>query len=332
MENKLKELAAQLVQKVERVRKPDSLVLPYFSDLHASSADDEVAVVLADALKLIADGVHPTAVIDLGDNLSMLGRDAHITNDDLKKTLTAVFDKIKDAAGCPLLLINGNHDAVGTDFFKPELWREVANGKYDDGLANYHTTGAYYHVDFNDAKTRLVFLSLPYDSDLEAEHPTPLWGFGKEQIRWLGEVALNTEYDVILFTHVPLTYKYLGKNDTMMEVWNGQATAISYIKDLCGRIEDFDDALATIKKNEKIRFCFSGHIHTEALWMPGEQRDDGRNKNHLSCPQYTIRRPVSEPSEERCGIMISVVVWTPSEGKMHILQLGDGEDRTFDVK
>ncbi len=324
MQNELKSAAKALAQKVARVRTPRSLVLPYFSDLHADAADAESVERLCEALALVSESVKPDAVINLGDNLNMLGRMYHIENEPLKATLTGIFDRTKNAACAPMLLINGNHDGIGTDFFKADFWNEITKGKYDDGMAKYHSEGSYYYVDFADARTRLVFLSLPYDSDLEAEHPTPLWGFGKEQISWLKNVALQTEYDILLFSHVPFYYEYRGDTESMLGVWNGSAAAMSYISALCGWIEDLDEAVAAIEASGKVKVCLSGHIHTESLWAPKETK--GADKNPLPCLQYVTTRPVMPATEDKTGIAIDVPVWVPEEQKLYIFRFGDGED------
>ncbi len=329
MQSKWQEAARSLGEKVARVRTPHSLVFPYFSDLHANAADDESVLRLSEVLEAIAESVRPDAVINLGDNLNMLGRMYHITNEALKETLTAIFDRTARAVGCPQFLINGNHDGIGTDFFKADFWNDITKGKYDGGLANYHSEGSYYYVDFAEAHTRLVFLSLPYDSDIEAEHPTPLWGFGKAQIAWLREVALATDYDVLLFSHVPFFYEYRGDTESMLGVWNGKEALMSYISALCGWIEDLDEAVEAIKACGRVRVCLSGHIHTESLWAPGESK--GEDKNPLPCQQYVTTRPVMPPKEDALGIAIDVLVWNPDEKEMHIFRFGDGEDHLLSL-
>ena len=325
MSNRYEKLTQELLKKIERVRTGCSLVIPYISDLHADNVGDEITMQVCQCLELIAKAVMPDAVVDLGDNLGMLGRNYHISNENLKITLGGVLDRIKGAVKCPLFLINGNHDAVGTDFFVPEIWNEVVKDRYDDALAVYHTDGAYYYVDYEKANTRLVFLSLPCGSDFEAVNPTPLWKYGEKQLDWLRNIAFDTEYDVIIFTHVPYTYKCLRSEDEVMEVWDGSKTAISYVKDLCGRIEDIDDALAIIKAFGRVRMCFSGHTHRCELFMPGEDNGDNTYPNPLLCPQYTIARPSSE------NIAISVIVWNFDERKMYIFSFDKGEDYELEL-
>ena len=109
---------ARAAKKIEALRQLDSLVLGLFTDLHTPAPEHESVTVLTEALHALTGAVRCDAVIDLGDNPSMLGRNTHITNDDLAAYFDALLGKIHAAAACPLLNVHGNHDAVGTDFFK----------------------------------------------------------------------------------------------------------------------------------------------------------------------------------------------------------------------
>ena len=310
-------------QRLERIREDGSLVFALFSDLHTRHVEFEKTNILASALHELCQEVRTDAVIDLGDNLAMLGREEHITNERLKTTLTEIFDRIKESVSLPLFLINGNHDAVGTDFFKPSLWNEVVKGKYDDSLASYSNSGSYYYVDYEEANTRLVFISLPSDSDLESEMPCPDWKLGKDQIEWLDKTALNTDKDILLFTHVPMYYDYLGDRSETLAVWDGEKPAFSYIRSLCGWIEDRDEAAFVINKRGNVIACFSGHTHNDALWAPLENRD--RHTNPLCCPQVITGWAIGESEDP--GIAIDLLVYNPKDKTCNMLRFGDGEDR-----
>ena len=160
--------------KIQNLRAADSLVLPIFTDLHADNVAHADAQKVIEVLKLITREIRVDSVIDLGDNLSMLGRYEHITNDELKMVMEDMFSAIYEAVNCPLIMVNGNHDAIGTDFFKPDFWNEIVKGKYWVQNAEYSSSGSYYYLDFENAKTRLVILSVPSDSKLKTEHPTPI--------------------------------------------------------------------------------------------------------------------------------------------------------------
>lgn len=334
MDNYIDKMSASVdeaVEKINAMRAEDSLVFPIFTDLHTKDIDDEYMDRLIPALKLITEKLDYKAVINLGDNFGMLGRDIHISNEELKARFERVFTTVYDAVKHPVINVNGNHDAPGTDFFNPDFWNEITKGKYGNTMAVYGDEGCYYYIDYREANTRLVILSLPYDSDIEADMPTPLWGFGKKQLNWLKETALNTDKDVIILSHVPFWYKYFGDTESTLGVWTGSEAKESYISALCGWIEDLDEAVSIIEEYDKrpdtrLVACLSGHMHTDSFWTPYEAK--GERKNPLPCHQVvTTATCFTENVELETGISIDVAVWTPSKGELNMVRIGDGEDR-----
>ena len=177
----------------------------------------------------------------------------------------------------------------------------------------------------------LFVLSLPYDSDIENEMPTPLWGFGKEQLNWLRQTALATNKNVIILSHVPFYYKYTGDKEATLDVWTGSEAKVSYISALCGEIEDIDEATEIIEQynarpDTKLVACLSGHTHTDSLWAPYEEKNEV--KNPLPCYQIvtTSTCPRKDAGAE-FGISMDIAVWTPSSGELNMIRIGDGEDR-----
>lgn len=318
-------------KKIEKLRKDDSLVFPVFTDLHAENVHHKYSQSLLALFKLITREIKYDAVIDMGDNFSMLGREIHISNRDLKIAMEEIFGAIYDVINAPLLLINGNHDAIGTDFFKPDFWNEATKNKFGNANAKYDSVGAYYYVDYDDVDTRLIALSLPSESDLEAEHPTPIWAFGKDQLRWLREIALDTTKNVILLSHVPFFYVHEEDEGIMLATWTGDRSAESYIIDLYGRIEDRDEATEILrdfydKTGGKLIACLSGHTHYDSIWKPYETARNERNP--LPCHQIvTTGVCIPECEHSQFGIAVDILIWTPSENDLHVIRVGDGEDR-----
>ncbi len=333
------ESTRQAKEKIGALRKEDSFVFPIFTDVHSLDSDGERVNRLCEALKQITQEICCDAVVDLGDNMGMLGRNLHISNDDLKIVMENMFDRIYESVNCPLLVVNGNHDAVGTDFFKPDFWNEITKNKYGNINAVYDTSGSYYYVDFNKIKTRFVVLSLPSESDLEVEHPTPCWEFGSKQINWLKNEALNVSGNVIILTHVPFYYNDKTDKTKLLEVWNGKNTATSYITDLCGRIEDIEKVIEVINEFSKktdtcLAGCFSGHTHEDSLWAPLQKKTVAGHEyfNTLPCYQVvTTGAFIPESTHSEFGISIDIAVWTPSEKELNIIRVGDGEDRKIYV-
>ncbi|MBE7045435.1 MAG: hypothetical protein E7397_07875 [Ruminococcaceae bacterium] len=318
-------------EKLEHFITEDSLVFPIFTDLHTEDIDHMHMKKLIPVLELITDHIDYDATINLGDNFGMLGRNLHITNDDLKARFERVFGAVYAATKHPVINVNGNHDAPGTDFFNPDFWNSIVRGRYGNTMAVYDDSGCYYYIDYEKANTRLVILSLPHDSDVESEMPTPIWGFGKKQLMWMKETALNTDKDVIILSHVPFFYKYTGDMESTREVWTGSEARVSYASALCGLIEDIDEAVEIIKEYDnrpdtKLVACLSGHTHEDSFWLPGEEKDGYRNP--LPCHQVvTTATCLTQNEESEIGIKLDIAVWNPSKRELNMIRIGDGEDR-----
>ncbi len=322
---------ASAAEKINAIRKKDSVIFPLFTDLHVPGADCTQIDTLCKVLQDITSKIPCDMVVDLGDNTGMLGRAQHIKNDALHTVLKTILDKVYTSAGCPLFTANGNHDAIGTDFFKADFWNSLVKHQYGTQNAVYGA-GAYYYVDFEKANTRFVVLSVPYDSDLEAEFPTPVWAFGEKQLNWLKNEALNVTGNVILLMHVPFNYRDTTYKETeMLEVWTGEKKAFSRITDLCGRIEDLDSAVSILdvfshKKDARLVACLSGHTHIDSLYEPKA------DSNPLPCHQIvTAGTFIPESNHQAFGISVDIAVWTPSENQLHLIRIGDGEDRLINT-
>ena len=278
-ENKLfdNDTIFSLKEKIENLRREDSLVFPLFTDLHTDSADSESVELLCKILGTISGEISFDMAINLGDNLAAsLGRKNHITTPELEDMANSLFGKIDASADCPVVFVGGNHDGIGADFFKPDFWNKLTKNKSGNKTAVYDESGSYFYIDHDKSNTRLVFLSLPSDSDISSRHPAPTWNFGSSQLRWLRDIALDTQKYVILMVHVPLFHHYWGEPSATIKVWNGESVSDAYINALCGTIEDRSEAVDIISdfarnNPHKLIIAFSGHTHRDSNLLPFEK-------------------------------------------------------------
>lgn len=341
---RLEKTVAMIEKKIKNIVDEDSLIFPIFSDLHISDSSAEGGVRLIEALELLCGNVKTDGVIAMGDNLSIIGRDNHVSNDKVKEILKDLLGKIYDAVNVPIIAVNGNHDAIGTDFFKADFWNDITKGSFGNTAAVYADTGSYYYIDYDKANLRMVVMSIPFDSDLQAEYPTPLWKFGAKQLKWFKETALNTEKDVVLLSHVPFYYDYKDDRTQILDTWDGEKLVKSYIMDLMGRVDDRDDAVKIINEfnvnsKGKVLACFSGHTHMDSFWKPFEVKDEetkwGKNKgtNPLPCHQIVTDMTCRlEDEEVGIEVQIDVVVYTPKNKEFNLFRIGIGDDREFKAK
>ena len=290
-------------EKTLELLRASRFVIPVFADLHTDSPDDRHLKAQVSALCELREIRKPDAVISLGDMPAMLGRDRHASNAKVAALISGICEKLAEAAGAPLLAINGNHDAVGTDFFSPTLWRGAVKG-FDRGLAKRDGDSVWYYADFGGY--RFVFLSVPHDSELGGVYPTPLWSFGDEQLDWLERTLCRTTGKrIVIFSHVPFCSVYDGP-DTLMDVWDGERVRKATRASLCGWIDDRERAESILKRHE-IVCAVAGHEHYDSVLAPGELRNGFVNR--LDCPQvivssHRVFKSVPEDFFERDGFSV----------------------------
>ena len=354
-QNKYKLELEDTIRKIKMHSSEKSLVFPIFTDLHARSEDDAVLEKMLHALEILSDSVTLDAVMGLGDNLTMLGRKVHASNERIKSLLENIFDRVLHATKVPLYLVHGNHDGIGTDFFSSEFWYSIVGSKYDCGMVHREEKSAYFYVDYEQQSMRVIALSVPCGSDIDAPNPTPTWKFGQKQLKWLAEQALDTPlgWDVLILCHVPFFSEYRGERESKLHVWLGDREAESYKCDLCGWIDDrataeeilwayqdrklFSDPKNGVcvdysRKSGKLMACLSGHKHLDMFMEPGEWI--GEDENRLPCSQVVVtstdvihNKKLKENMEY--GISMDILVINPEERSMAFIRLGDGEDREF---
>ena len=339
--DKSKELDTEIantVQKINLLVSEDSLIIPVFTDMHLNNTQGTSFRLLLQSLKSLHSQTPFHAVISLGDNLSMLGRDTHASNEMIAELLEDILNQISDAAQVPCYYINGNHDGIGTDFFTEDFWAAVVNDKYDCGMAKRNENSAYFYVDYDKSGVRLIFLSMPCGSDLDAAYPTPLWKFGDTQLKWLEETALSTagDRDIVIFSHVPIYYSHIGDPSLTLKVWDGHKETASYIEDLYGRAEDQEEienillSYSARNPHSRIAACIYGHTHADSFLAPLETAE---LKQH-NLPYYQVeiscldtKRNKTLYTDTSLGIAFDILVLTPSEKKLTMVRFGDGKDR-----
>ncbi len=308
------------------------------TDMHLTDAENASFAALLEVLKLADSTLGLDAVIDLGDNLGMLGRNFHSSNAEIIEILDKIHAKLAANSSAPILSINGNHDAVGTDFFKLELWNAAVGDKFNAGIARHAETpegkSAYYYVDFDAYKLRAISLSTPWSSDLEAEMPTPLWEIGAAQLDWLESTALAipAEWRVAIFMHVPANSVYEGDMEKTLDVWTGTRAAKSRIADLCGWLEDrprFEAILTAFaaKNPGSLTAAISGHNHVDQLFLPGD--GEGSELNRLPCPQINL--PAAFNPRLGSEYKFAFDILTLSGGRLELTRLGNGSDRDVEL-
>lgn len=366
----LRKEIAITINMIQNVSEDNSIVIPIYSDIHTINKNEQKFESLNKSIRYIANAVNCDFCVSLGDELNVdYGRKQHILNDNITQLLIDMHKSMNNIS-IPFFPINGNHDGIGTDFFNKELWIKTLPTELGEPLSSYvhrPKDEAYYYLDYSYDKIRFIFLSIPYTSDLVSnpEHPTPIWSFGIKQLKWLANVALNTEddYTIFVFSHVPTCYlSGLHEDNYNYSTWNGKMQTFSNYYDLCGWVEDqktiegiftayhkhsfYQDININCDysryKNTKVGMEICGHAHCDFIIGPGEIGTNGVI-NGMPCTVvgigsaggYESEMPGWEDSsynfERELGteseILFDVMVINTNKLKVDFIRAGAGKNR-----
>lgn len=202
-------------------------------------------------LRQLTNNVGLDFACNLGDILKGYETD---TTADMRAALSQIITRYVKSASCPMLFTIGNHetnsmyaraqDDVSLLINEDELYariiapsRNTCNGRMQgNGRSNY------YYVDFDDKQIRVIVANST-DGSYKSDYGNNFI-ISQEQVDWIANTALNTNYAVIFMCHTPLIQR-LGEN----YVTNSEAVL---------------NALKAFKTSGKTLIgCFYGHTHTQ---------------------------------------------------------------------
>lgn len=175
------------VETFHRIKEPEDCSLLLLADSHVCAGGNwrETAF----AIRTVAKGVHPDAVIHLGDltDGTMPGivnyRMVQKSLNDLKGT------------GAPVYLCPGNHDL---DSLPAEYWMQL------EAVSRY--------ADNNEHKLRMIFLS-SYDPLRE-----DAYGYSEKELKWTEDILNSTpaDYGILVFSHISPLRKQTKYNENVL--------------------------------------------------------------------------------------------------------------------
>ena len=195
--------------------------------------------------------------------------------------------------------------------------------------------GLYYYVD--DDKTRVRYICLDicntpdyYDETLNGAHT-----FGQDQIDWFINVALQTEYDIIINTHsvlrpIGMTEEEKAKNqNSRLEILNFIVDAYNKGERLSGTYYE-DDLKVTVdtdfgaENHGEIIAVMVGHFHRDYL-MATDSGIPYIATANLFLAECHEPRNIGDETE----LLFDVVTVDRERRKITVTRIGSGEDRTI---
>ena len=327
--------------------KEDSLCIVLFADTHYEAEDTCFPTLIA---KKLAQATNASAILHLGDLVHLYTEGKAVGLELFQR-----HSKILQGTKIPYLQVVGNHD--DGQMYLHTYSKDYSAENYIKAYEMYHATtkqsrnhitlgskNGWYYMDDEDSKTRLIVLNsheypwvvnddgtLAYDSNA-AESISCI--YSTEQIEWLANTALNfadkgdvteqAKWSVLAFAHMG-TSNWTAINSVFTAFWAGTKKE-RFSSDQIDTYGLYDYSGITITNDfslvggRKIAFL-CGDIH--------EDKVSGGNYplvTFLDCKLQATN--LGTPNEAA----LSVLVVTPSEGKITELRFGEGTKTVDDVE
>lgn len=244
-----------------------------------------------------------------------------------KERSVAYLEEMRNAlidVGAPCYLLMGNHD--DNTFFDPknmtgvitqEEWYAITQ-RYNDIRVIRDGTNGYYYFDLDTFGIRVVCLHSHLGEGIGQRSS---WGYTSEQIEWVRDVALDTDKQVIFFSHMPLTQSFTCYNYNIPGAAE-MRTVIEAYKANGGTVVGL----------------FHGHNHWDFI---GKANQNGFYEISTACSRDSQATPdkigymtdgATAPARKAGTVtedLWDVVVVQPMEKVVKMIRFGAGDDREF---
>lgn len=179
-----------------------------------------------------------------------------------------------------------------------------------------------YYFDNDNSKVRYVFINTQ-DGKIDE---TVGWGLtydvSQKQLNWLSDVALNTDYNIIINGHIPIHEQmptYSSNMELVRLLFESYNNRTKLEKTLNGKTvnKDFTNSKG------KILLYLCGHNHMDKQF-------NTNNLKHISCGCDALYKDdVFERNPNTITEQIVSVFVIGNDGKINLVRIGAGEDRTL---
>ena len=324
----------------------NTITFSWITDVHTEESDKKCVTLGYNYLKRVADNISLDFMINGGDNiLGHKGKQAELSN---HRKLAEKLAPYK-----PFYLI-GNHDtnvgetplSMSTVIHPRELYN-IYGRKFKDEVVWGNKEQMYYYKDIEEKNIRMIFLNTSdyiYEDDGTGHSKLGgSMGVRQEQVRWFGEVALNTDKEVIVFTHIPLLTSaegIIGTGETLprnmiafkglLEAFkNGTRYKYSYT-DPATLLQPYFNCSVDVdfatKGQGKVICVISGHVHLDQVVEQNGIKhittlDEYNDKWHDLSPD---RIPFTNT-----GFAFDIVNLNTTKRIITFYRFGAGEDREY---
>ena len=208
---------------------------------------------------------------NLGDLTRGYSQDEIDNPENMRACMDDIVSRTLTRAKCPIFMTVGNHDtnvmwcekwADHTAQFTPEeqFQRVYAPLKeYNGDKMITDEDGSYYYIDYPEDKIRVIMLNTS-NGTYDGTKYSDLFTISDKQVQWFKSQALNTDYSVLVMSHVPLDANFTLA--TTGKATNGVKNS-NYIRDA---VEEF------ISGGGDFIAYLNGHEHEQIEYFDGNGR------------------------------------------------------------
>ena len=298
-----------------------SLVIAFNTDNHYGASNGWNWGDTIGTIKKV-NSLYPIDVIINGGDL--------INGDETKakdiERLNEMISGMSKAKDCSYATIGNHDDGSFTVSETPllsqgELFSTIARhmGIKSDAIAEQKS---YCYKDFDGLGLRLIVLDSHISNGSGGATPST-WGYDTDQINWLSNVALDTNYQVVIFSHMGVTQEYSAAN---IQPVNGVAVRTA--------IESF------IANGGVVVGFFHGHTHWDFIGK--HSNTNGFYEISTGCSRiqtgpitlYSGYYPSGATMPVREAYTVTQELWDlivvkPTSRKVKMIRFGAGDDREF---
>ena len=164
----------------------------------------------------------------LGDIIRGYSQDEIDNPENMLNCMNDMVSRYTTGAKCPVFMTVGNHDtnkmwcdkwADHTAQFTPELQKSVVYDvlkQHNGDKMNIDEDGSYYYIDFPEDKIRVVMLNTS-NGIYDGTKYSNLFTISDKQAEWFKTEAINTEYSLIVMSHVPLNSQFTEEGSNSVQ-------------------------------------------------------------------------------------------------------------------
>lgn len=312
----LSPLVDNMIETLETSCTEKTMLIAFTTDNHYGATDGANWPDTIGTIRAINSRYKLDAVIDGGDMIN-----GNETAANARNRLAGMIAKM-NIANPPAYAAVGNHDddsfTSSTEVLLPQTQLYALMGRpFSRNYDAINRAKPYGYKDFPMFGIRLIVMDSRI-GDVRGDS-VQNWGYDSEQIAWLENTALDTDYQVMIFCHMPLTKEYAVSN---LQPVNGA--------DVREILESF------IAGGGTVIGWFHGHTHWDFIGQHTEvngfhEVSTGCSRVQALAPSYT---PTGAVIPARAGgtatqELYDIIAVKPDSRTVQMFRFGAGSNRSF---